>query len=94
MTRRWRFTLRGARALTFARLSALLSRVGGPVAWGRPGAVPLVVLTASDFAEITGRAVPATTFAPSRFCRVCARFTGGRGCLDCEPPTTAARRAP
>src|SRR3990167_11444532 len=38
-----RFCLRGSRALTHASVRELLTRTGAPVAWGRPGAVALVV---------------------------------------------------
>lgn len=86
-----RFCLRGTRALTHRDLRELLTRTGAPVAWGRPGADALVVMRAEDFAALTGRGVPETTFAPSRFCRACDRFTGGRACLHCNPPTVRAQ---
>ena len=87
------FALRGGRTLTHRRLVALLERAPC-VAWARPHGVPIVVLTAAAYAALAGCAIPAGTFAPSRFCGYCARFVGpGKRCSECVPPTCAATRA-
>lgn len=74
------------------RVSELLEHAPA-VAWARPHGEPVIVLTAEAYAELTGRTVPAGTFAPSRFCPNCARFRGPRRrCPECEPPTCSAPR--
>lgn len=86
------FALRGCRSLTHRRLRELLERLPA-VAWARPGEAPVVVLTAEAYAALAGHAVPAGTFAPSRFCEHCTRFVGpGKRCTECHPPTAPARR--
>ena len=86
------FALRGGRTHTYRHLAALLERAPC-VAWARPHGAPIVVLTAAAYAELAGCAIPAGTFAPSRFCPYCARFVGpGKRCSECVPPTVAATR--
>lgn len=87
------FALRGARALVHRRVAELLERAP-VIAWARPGSAPVVMMTAELYAQLTGNAIPAGTFAPSRFCARCTRFVGpGKRCSECVPPTCAARRA-
>lgn len=85
------FTLQGNRSLSHRVLARLLER-GEVIAWARPGQEPIVVLTAEQYEELSGHAVPETTFAPSRFCRLCTRFTGGRDCIACDPPSCESPR--
>ena len=87
-----RFALRGDRAVTHRTFAELTARTGHAIAWARPGAEPLVVLTAAEFARLAGRAIPPTTFAPCRWCTRCQRYRGSRPCSFCNPPTVAARR--
>jgi hypothetical protein len=92
-----RFKLCGERALTHRHAYALTESAddGTPaaLAWGAHERGALVLVRAEVFAQLVGRAVHSTTFAPSRFCSVCGRFVGPQParCMRCNPPTAKAR---
>lgn len=87
----FRFALRGPRVLTRTNVEAVLEQAPA-LAWGAPGKPALVVVTADQFAQLTGFQLHEDTFRPSRWCARCGAFTGGRRCLACSPPCVACSR--
>lgn len=86
------FSLKGDRTASHRHL-ADLCELGLVLAWSRPGAEPIVVLSARLFAGLTGRAIATGTFSASRWCARCARFRpSGRPCQHCNPPASKAVR--
>lgn len=96
MTAPRRFKLCGERSLSHQHAYALTEAPGdgscAALAWGAHERGALVIVRAEAFAELVGRSVHRTTFAPSRFCSVCGRFIGPQParCLRCNPPTARA----
>ncbi len=86
-----RFKLCGERNLTHRHAHALTD-AGASLAWGSHERAALVIVRAETFAQLVGRAVHPTTFAPSRFCSSCGRFVGPQParCARCHPPTARA----